>query len=69
MAKQEERKLSKAIENDYELIGIQPGEIIIQGQKYDFRTMPKAVADKLYATDSGKKYMKLKKASPAAKQV
>lgn len=54
----EVRKISKHIENHYELIGLQPGEVIIGGMLYDFRKISKAAADVLYATDNGKKYLK-----------
>lgn len=58
MEKPEERKLSKHLEGAYELIGILPGEVIIKNVSYDFRTMSRAQADELFATDRGKKYLK-----------
>lgn len=54
---EEERKLSKHIDSHYKLVGVQPGEVIIGKVKYDFRTITKEQADKLFETERGKKYL------------
>jgi len=41
-------KLSSHIADDYSLVGIVPGEVIIYGERVDFRTVTKAQADTLY---------------------
>lgn len=56
-----ERVLSTHIKGRYRLVGIQPGEMIIKGVKYDFRTISKADADALFA--SGCRFL-----APASKE-
>ena len=52
-------KLSAHIADDYTLLGLEPGEIIIYGERVDFRTISKAKADALFA--KGCRYLKPKR--------
>lgn len=52
-------KLSAHIADDYTLAGIEPGEVIIYGERIDFRTLSKAKADELYK--KGCRYLKKKR--------
>lgn len=59
-----QRKLSEHINDDYSLVGIKPGVVVISGKRYDFRTITKKEADTLY--QNGCRYLK-KKVKPAEK--
>jgi hypothetical protein len=51
--------LSADIANDYILLGVEPGEMILYGERVDFRTISKAQAEALYA--KGCRYLKKKR--------
>lgn len=56
----EKRTLSKDLAN-FELVGIEPGEIKFKGTSYDFRTMTAATAEELVKAKCP--YIKAKAAS------
>jgi hypothetical protein len=52
-------KLSAHIADDYTLVGLVPGEVLIGGVKVDFRTVTLAKADAL--CEQGCRYLKKKR--------
>lgn len=59
-----ERTISPHIKDRFKLVGIQPGEVVINGVKHDFRTITAAEADKLYLAG----YPRLKPVSEEVKK-
>lgn len=59
-----ERKLKTEVAEKYQLKKILPGEIVIGGRSYDFRTMNLTQADEFYAQHKEKGFLLLKEVLP-----
>lgn len=61
-----ENKVSPAIEKHYQVVGVVPGVISVQGREYDLRTISLAEADQLHKSKRCSYLVRVGEAEPQA---